>query len=127
MNYFLRNITLACGSQIFYIRCVYHIINLIVQDSLEFMSGSLFKVREVIRMSRSPFKYQEFYKNTLPLYGLKNKKFKLDIKTCSNSTYLMLASCADYSDALTTYANYKLGVGSITAYDWNIAFRFLNF
>ena len=76
---------------------------------------------------RSPSKYQEFCKNTLPLCGLKKRKFKLDIKTRWNSTYLMLASDANCSNALVTYVNYKLGEGSITAYNWNIAFKFLKF
>ena len=39
----------------------------------------------------------------------------------------MLASDANCSNALVTYVNYKLGEGSITAYNWNIAFKFLNF
>ena len=39
----------------------------------------------------------------------------------------MLASDADYNNALITYVNYKLSEGSITAYNWNIAFKFLNF
>lgn len=77
------------------------------------MIGSLSKIREVMHMLISPSSYQEFCKKT----------FKLDIKTHWNSTYLVLASCAGYNDTLTTYANYKLGEGSIIAYDWNITYQ----
>lgn len=126
VNSFLCNVTLACGSQFFHIRYFYHIINLIAKDGLEFMSGSLSKIREVIRILKSPSKYQEFYKNTLPLYGLKKKKFKLNIKIRWSSTYLMLAFYEDYINAFTN-VNYKLGEGSTIAYDWNITFQYLNF
>ena len=126
VNSFLHNVTLARASQFFHIGYFYHIINLIVKDGLEFMSGSLSKIREVIRMLKSPSKYQEFCKNTLPLCGLKKKKFKLNIKIRWSSTYLMLAFYEDYNNAFTN-VNYKLSEGSTIAYDWNISFQYLNF
>ena len=46
-----------------------------------------------------------------------------------NSTYLMLLSCQNYFEAISNFYNERMNdeYYHITAYDWNVAFKFMDF
>ena len=51
------------------------------------------------------------------------------MKVCWNSTYLMLLSCKNYSEAISSFYNERMNDEDyhITDYDWNVAFKFMDF
>ena len=60
---------------LFYVRCVYHIINLIVKDELKIFEPQIQKMRNVIlRIKSSAYRYKEF-KFICKTYGSKSKFF----------------------------------------------------
>ena len=92
INLFIRTIREGPLSEIFHVRCVCHIINLIVQDGLKLISLSLGAIQSTLRFLDSSSELQEFY----ALYksiGLKKRKFHRDVVHRWNSTYVMLKSC----------------------------------
>ena len=107
-------------------RCVCHIINLIVQDGLKLISPSLQVIWSTILFLDSSNKLQEFY-TLCQSVGLKKRKLCHDIGHCWNSTYLMLKSCVGYHNILLDYSNSKTSEIIITSDDWEKGFSFLKF
>ena len=87
-------------------RCVCHIINLIVQDGLKLISLSLGAIQSTLRFLDSSSKLQEFY-TLCQSVGLKKRKFHRDVIHRWNSTYLMLKSYVGYHNILLDYVNSK--------------------
>ena len=81
----------AVRSKYMHIRCIAHILNLIVQDGLKDVSEAVKKVRECVRYVRnSPARLRKF-KEFAELVGIQSKACVcLDVPTRWNSTYLML-------------------------------------
>ncbi|GAY57751.1 hypothetical protein CUMW_181840 [Citrus unshiu] len=120
----LRNIStlmLARGSKFFHVRCVCHIINLIVQAGMTHINHYLEKIRAAILYIRALSRRQQFLE-TLKIFGLKRRKFNLDMKVRWNSTYLMLLSYQNYSEAISSFYNERMSDEDyhITNYDWNV-------
>ena len=122
----VRTIREGSLSEIFHVRCVCHIINLIVQDGLKLISPSLLAIRSTILFLDSFNKLQEFY-TLCQSVGLKKRKFHHDIGHHWNSTYLMLESCVEYHNILSDYVNSKTGEIIVTSNDWEKSFAFLKF
>lgn len=107
IDIFLQNssaLTPIRGSNFFHVRCVFHIINLIVQASIILMNPYLEKIRVAILYFRAPSRHQQFL-STLKIFRSKKKRFNLDIKVHWNSTYLILLSCQNYSKATSSFYN----------------------
>lgn len=85
-----------------HIRCVAHILNLVVKDGLKDLDLSIVKVRGGVRYVRSsPSRLQKF-KACAQEEGLSTKSLvSLDLDTRWNSTYLMLASALKFKKAFT--------------------------
>ena len=78
IDLFVRTIRRGPLSEIFHMRCVYHIINLIVQDGLKLTSLSLESIQFAIQFIYPPNKLQKF--NALcKTIDLKKRKFHYDI------------------------------------------------
>ena len=83
-------------------RCICHIINLIVQDGLKLISPSIVVIQfslKFICCGKSKIK-QEFcdlYKSQRS----KPKKFHRDVPHCWNFIYLMLKSCEIYENVIS--------------------------
>ncbi|XP_031114097.1 zinc finger BED domain-containing protein RICESLEEPER 2-like [Ipomoea triloba] len=78
-------------------RCIVHILNLVVQVGLKECDSSVKKVREVVRYVRnSPARLKKF-RDLADLLGIEQRSsLCLDVPTRWNSTYLMLQSALTY-------------------------------
>ena len=100
-----RQIKPAISAHIFHDRCDCHIINLIVQKGLTYVTCSLSTIREaLIFCSNSTTKYDN-WKKYCKEKKIKPRKFSYDVEHRWNSTYLMLRSCLDYKDHISAYVN----------------------
>ena len=127
IDLFQRNLPTPHAGTLFHMRCVCHIINLVVQDGLMHIGAHLDKIRDAIHfISSSQPRTQEF-EGLCASFNVKPRKMKTDIKTRWNSTYLMLKSCVKHVDVITSYVNAKYGGCCLSQGDWNIAFEYMKF
>ncbi|GAB4833632.1 hypothetical protein Ancab_039952 [Ancistrocladus abbreviatus] len=82
---------IVLNGEFLHMRCVAHIINLAVNDSLKLVADSITRIRNVVRYVRqSPARFKKF-KACVELERIKNSSVLcLDVPTSWNSTYLML-------------------------------------
>ncbi|CAN1340453.1 Putative AC transposase [Linum perenne] len=82
-----------------HMRCVVHIINLIVTDGLNEIGVSVRRVREAVKWITSSPARETSFKVAVNAMGIVcKKKMKLDVPTRWNSTYLMLQSVISFED-----------------------------
>ncbi|XP_021743212.1 zinc finger BED domain-containing protein RICESLEEPER 2-like [Chenopodium quinoa] len=119
-------------------RCVAHIVNLVVSDGLKTVNESIQRVRHAVRfIKQSPASLQRFKKCVVDEKINTKKGLCLDVPTRWNSTYLMLSAAIELEDAFERYyeedPHYLLdlserdGKGSPDADDWNNVRRFSEF
>ncbi|XP_070049839.1 zinc finger BED domain-containing protein RICESLEEPER 2-like [Nicotiana tomentosiformis] len=94
-----------------HVRCMAHIMNLVVQDGLKESSVSIERVRHEVRYVRqSPVRlkrFQECFDNE----QLNCKKtLCLDVPTRWNSTYLMLRRAVEFESVFSHYASSEIGL-----------------
>ena len=117
-----------------HIRCVAHILNLVINESLKELNTSIKRVREVVRYIRySPSRLRKF-RDFYVLVGIKDKcSLYLDVPTHWNSTYLMLKSACIYQKTFKLYEENessfraKLGDNVPEFYDWETANNLVKF
>ena len=87
-----------------HMRCIAHILNLIVQDGLKDVSNYVKKVKELVRYIRNlPSRLRKF-KEMSELLGIKCKAcLSLDVPTRWNSTYIMLKTAYIYEKVFEKY------------------------
>ncbi|XP_031106328.1 zinc finger BED domain-containing protein RICESLEEPER 2-like [Ipomoea triloba] len=90
----------GCSSvrlQYLHMRCIAHILNLVVQDGLKYADESVKRVRDAVRWVRnSPARLQKF-RELADLIGVEAKStLHLDVPTRWNSTYIMLNTAIEY-------------------------------
>lgn len=72
-------------------RCLAHVLNLVVQDGLEYIQSLNHKIREIVKYVKSSTRKKQEFETSLALFGLIGKEEqKLDVQTRWNSTCLML-------------------------------------
>ncbi|XP_071905684.1 zinc finger BED domain-containing protein RICESLEEPER 1-like [Coffea arabica] len=80
-------------------RCAAHILNLIVKDGLEMMSGTIERIRDsVVYWTTSAARIENFEEVARQLRISPTKKLSLDCKIRWNSTFLMLQKASIYKD-----------------------------
>ncbi|KAI8534491.1 hypothetical protein RHMOL_Rhmol10G0094100 [Rhododendron molle] len=128
---FVRNLTTPYFGELLHMRCVCHVINLVVQDGLEKIAPQISKIRNaVLFIGNSPSRQQEFDKMCTSFYSLKPKNMNSDVQNRWNSTYLMLKSCRKYSDVISAYVNQRYRpyrASPLTQDHWKIGFEFMKF
>ena len=98
---FNRQLKTPVGKNLFHVRCVYHIINLIIKDGSKFFEAKIQKIRNAILYIRSSaYRYQDF-KFFCKTHGSKNKKFPLNTDQNWNTTYLMLQSIQNVQEMIS--------------------------
>lgn len=81
-------------------RCVAHILNLLVNDGLKTMQDSIENIREAVRFVRKSDKRKELLKKHAERVKIESKGFViLDLPTRWNSTFLMLTSALKFQKA----------------------------
>ncbi|CAN1280506.1 Zinc finger BED domain-containing protein RICESLEEPER 2 [Linum perenne] len=137
-NMFDNRNTSVCDGQFLHVRCVAHIINLVVSDGLGEISTSVRKIRETVRyVKQSPARLQKFYDFVAVEDRESKKSLCLDVPTRWNSTFLMLQAAEKYETAFEMYALSdrqfridlisKASLGVPDEDDWNDARRIMGF
>ncbi|CAN1262024.1 Zinc finger BED domain-containing protein RICESLEEPER 2 [Linum perenne] len=73
------------------VRCVAHIVNLVVNDGLNEIGMSVRRVREAVRWALSSGQREEKFKSQVIAQNVQSKKMvSMDFPTRWNSTFLML-------------------------------------
>ena len=86
---------------LFHVRCVVHILNLIVKDGLEVIKASIEKNKESIAFWTATPKEEKFEDAIHQLHITHGKKLSLDCATRWNSTFLILQTAIKYKDAFS--------------------------
>ncbi|CAN1280512.1 Putative AC transposase [Linum perenne] len=134
-NMFDNRNTSVCDGQFLHVRCVAHIINLVVSDGLGEISTSVRKIRETVRyVKQSPARLQKFYDFVAVEDRESKKSLCLDVPTRWNSTFLMLQAAEKYETAFEMYAlsdrQFRIDLiskGVPDEDDWNDARRIMGF
>ncbi|XP_071707971.1 zinc finger BED domain-containing protein RICESLEEPER 2-like [Rutidosis leptorrhynchoides] len=88
-----------------HVRCMAHIMNLIVQEGLKSLEGSIERIRQAVRWVRLSTVRGKKFKNFALLEGIKCEKcLCLDVPTRWNSTYLMLIVAIEYRNVFDKFA-----------------------
>ncbi|XP_031099219.1 zinc finger BED domain-containing protein RICESLEEPER 2-like [Ipomoea triloba] len=129
---FLKKKMLSWGStavrcKYLHMRCIAHILNLVVQDGLKESDDSVKKVRDSVRYMRSsPARLQKF-RELADLIGVEAKNsLVLDVPTRWNSTYLMLHTALLYQKVFEVYEDHDtsfksdLGGNVPNFLDWEV-------
>ncbi|XP_057950582.1 zinc finger BED domain-containing protein RICESLEEPER 2-like [Malania oleifera] len=125
-----------CGGKFLHMRCIAHIINLVVQDGLKEMGDSVARVRDVVRYVRhSPARLKNF-KRCAKVEKVECKKMLcLDVNTRWNSTYLMLDTAQRYEMAFERFRDedpsFRIELetrdGIPSSFDWEQVRKFVMF
>ncbi|CAN0839167.1 Putative AC transposase [Linum grandiflorum] len=84
-----------------HVRCVAHIINLVVTEGLREIGISVRRVRECVKwVNSSPVREETFEVAVAACRILSKKKMCMDVPTRWNSTYLMLQSTIPFEMAI---------------------------
>ncbi|KAM3281102.1 hypothetical protein P3S67_028122 [Capsicum chacoense] len=98
------------GGKHLHVRCMTHIINLVVQDGIKEANISIERIRQAVRYIRqSPARWKNFQECCVD-ENLAKKSLCLDVPTRWNSTYLMLNRAIEYEGAILTYADRDIGL-----------------
>uniref|UniRef100_A0A803MEM5 BED-type domain-containing protein n=1 Tax=Chenopodium quinoa TaxID=63459 RepID=A0A803MEM5_CHEQI len=88
-----------------HMRCVAHIVNLVVSDGLKTVNESIQRVRHAVTfIKQSPARLQRFKKCVVDEKINTKKGLCLDVPTRWNSTYLMLSAAIELEDAFERYS-----------------------
>ncbi|KAF7825096.1 zinc finger BED domain-containing protein RICESLEEPER 2-like [Senna tora] len=97
------NVSVLRGDYL-HVRCVAHILNLVVKDGLKYMHDSITKIRNVVRYVRaSPARMKKFKECVEKEKIQSTSMVQLDVPTRWNSTYLMLDSALKFEKAFSRY------------------------
>ena len=119
------NASLVCDGAFFHIRCVCHILNLVVRDGLAVINKTLGKIKLLaLTVNGSPLQREELIKCARECGLDTSEGIQLDVTTRWNSTYLMLRDVLHYKPAflrLKTTNRSKYKQISPTDDEWKMA------
>jgi hypothetical protein len=96
-NHLLKKKMLLSNGRLVHQHCVAHVINLICQAGLEFLSPMIEKIRDSVKYIRSSTSRKENFEEIVAQLGITcEKRPCLDVCTRWNSTYLMLSTAREF-------------------------------
>lgn len=107
----LKTRKLVCDGKLFQVRCVAHIINLMVNDGLELFQYIIDDIQELIRLINLLELRTLELCGIVKQLGIKERRLILPCPTRWNSTYEMLALSLKFREAFT-----ELKVRDLVAY-----------
>ena len=115
--------SLILGGKLLHVRCVAHILNLVVQEGLNVTGDGIEKVRNSVYFwTQSPKRTKILEKISCQSHIASTKELVLDCRTRWNSTYLMLSTALIYKDVfpylLCCVPHYQ---STPTNRDWGVA------
>uniref|UniRef100_A0A3Q7IJG2 Zinc finger BED domain-containing protein RICESLEEPER 2-like n=1 Tax=Solanum lycopersicum TaxID=4081 RepID=A0A3Q7IJG2_SOLLC len=101
-----------------HVRCMAHILNLIVQDGLKEIGPSIKKVRQMVKYVRSSSSRARNFLKCVKMQKIEcDKMLSLDVPTRWNSTYLMLDTTKKFEKAFERFDLYDGNFNSFLATD----------
>lgn len=94
---------LLCDGKFFHVRCITHIVNLLVQDGLTEIKSIIEKIRESVKYIKASEARQLAFFEIAQHYGIKERKLILDCPTRWNSTYNMLSTLLRFREVFPMY------------------------
>ncbi|XP_017982312.1 PREDICTED: zinc finger BED domain-containing protein RICESLEEPER 2-like [Theobroma cacao] len=96
--------TSILGGRFFHVRCIAHVVNLVVSDGLKDMNTSIARVRGAVRYFRQSLTRLVKFKECAVSARVKNKCLLcLDVNTRWNSTFLMLDTTLKFQRAFVSF------------------------
>lgn len=116
--------------ELFHVRCVCHVINLIVKCALDGIHSMINRIRTaILHISSGTRRKQEFESLCIEM-NLAPKTFGADMPIRWNSTYIMIRSCNGYENAIMDFWNNRahgLEGDDLTITDWEISKECMKF
>uniref|UniRef100_A0A3Q7GW15 HAT C-terminal dimerisation domain-containing protein n=1 Tax=Solanum lycopersicum TaxID=4081 RepID=A0A3Q7GW15_SOLLC len=101
-----------------HVRCMAHILNLIMQDGLKEIGPSIKKVRHMVKYVRSSFSRTRNFLKCVEMQKIEcDKMLSLDVPIRWNSTYLMLDTAEKFEKAFERFYLYDGNFNSFLATD----------
>ncbi|XP_060189294.1 zinc finger BED domain-containing protein RICESLEEPER 2-like [Lycium barbarum] len=109
-----------------HVRCMAHILNLIVQEGLKEIDASVKRVRQMVRYVRSSSARGAHFKKCCEVQKVEcSKSLELDVPTRWNSTYLMLDTAQHFEKAFDRFdffdENFKTYLATHVCEDGSVA------
>ncbi|KAH0648272.1 hypothetical protein KY285_033520 [Solanum tuberosum] len=118
-----------------HVRCMAHILNLVVQDGLKVSTASIERIRKAVKYIRlSLARCKRFHECAEDVDINCKKSLCLDVSTRWNSTYLMLNRAIEFENMFSSYVDRDIGLlhylqfgededgtaaGALSSDDWN--------
>lgn len=93
--------SLLLGGDMFQVHCFMHVLNMLVQDSLDAIPEVIHKVRESIKYIKFSQMAQQKFNEVAREVQASQKLVDLDVPMKWNTTYLMLATVLEFKDAFS--------------------------
>ncbi|XP_013610927.1 PREDICTED: zinc finger BED domain-containing protein RICESLEEPER 3-like [Brassica oleracea var. oleracea] len=93
---------LVYHGEFMHIRCVAHILNLIVQDGLSVIGEALEKIRDIVKFVKSSKNREKMFEACVETVGIQNQNkagLILDVSMRWNSAFKMLSRAIEFKDA----------------------------
>jgi hypothetical protein len=123
-----ENNSTVLGGEFIHMRCVVHILNLVVNDGLKELDDSICNVRNAVRFVRASSARMTRFKRCIEQLDIPSKKMVcLDVSTRWNSTYLMLSTAEKYQRAFEVLGEEDSRLVVPTYLDWENARAFVKY
>ncbi|XP_057734453.1 zinc finger BED domain-containing protein RICESLEEPER 2-like [Arachis stenosperma] len=98
-----RHRKLLCGGKLFHVRCCAHILNLLVQDGLGEIAGTIENIRESVKFINQSEARLRTFSDIVQQLQLPGRKLILDCPTRWNSTYQMISTALHFKEVFPRF------------------------
>ncbi|XP_072076617.1 zinc finger BED domain-containing protein RICESLEEPER 2-like [Arachis hypogaea] len=98
-----RHRKLLCGGKLFHVQCYAHILNLLVQDGLGEIAGTIENIRESVKFINQSEARLRTFSEIVQQLQLPGRKLILDCPTRWNSTYQMISTALHFKEVFPRF------------------------